>query len=209
MNRLLAALCDDLASAPWGKRFFANELLKEEETLAWLGQGEVEGWLNLPRRAWVRETRFPGLWYIQEENCAYLEVGSLPSLLLEAGERGEKALCPPMPEGLMNAPGLLVEALEHTVLDEPFQVNLALLPLNQADHLFLEHVLQDEARLVLRGYGETLAEKTIFSRLWRLRFYNVHGNLVLDALEVAKVPEIFAATIEDWQTSQKELLHLT
>jgi len=109
----------------------------------------------------------------------------------------------------MNAQGLLLEALSHVKSQQPFQVNLDHLPLNAADHSFLDAISQGYARVVLKGYGDTIAEKTRFSRLWRVRFFNVHSKIILDTMEVATVPSIFMATPEDWRISQQTLLRKT
>ena len=138
-----------------------------------------------------------------------MQIGPYPQILYTAGQAGDTTGLLSWPDDLMNAQGLLLEALSHVKSQQPFQVNLDHLPLNPADRCFLDAISQGYARVMLKGYGDAIAEKTRFSRLWRVRFFNVHGKLILDTLEVAVVPSIFMATPEDWRVSQQTLLRRT
>lgn len=177
-----------------------------------LGAGEIQGRLAMPQPVLLHETILPGIWWVQEQDGNdYLEVGLCPAVVTHAGLAGDTAL-PPWPDGLMNAPGLLAEALAHAQSGQALQVNLGMLPCNEADSIFLHQLSQQAAtrtaQLVLKGYGDTVAEKTTLSRIWRVRYFNVHSVLVLDTLEVATVPAVIMATDEDWQTSRRHLQQL-
>ena len=197
-----------LAEAPQGSRFERVNI--PEHCLVALSPGEIQGQLAMPRAALLHETTLPGIWWVQEQGGNdYLEVGLCPAVVFQAGLAGTTT-APPWPDGLMNAPGLLAEALAHAQAGQALQLNLGMLPFNEADRAFLDQLSQQaavrNAHLALKGYGDTVAEKTILSRLWRVRHFNVHGTLVLDTLEVATVPAVIMATDEDWQTSRQHLL---
>lgn len=195
-----------LANAPLGHAFAKKEV--PPEIWQTLGVGEVEGQIGNLHKTFFHETAFAGIWHIEETEAAYLQIGLYPQILYTAGQAGDTDL-PFWPADLMNAQGLLLEALSHVKSQQPFQVNLDHLPLNPADHCFLDTISQGHARIVLKGYGDAIAEKTRFSRLWRVRFFNVHSKLILDTLEVATVPSIVMATPEDWRVSQQTLLRRT
>ena len=132
-----------LAEAPQGSRFERVNI--PGHCLVELSPGEIQGQLAVPRAALLHETTLPGIWWVQEQGGNdYLEVGLCPAVVFQAGLAGTTT-APLWPDGLMNAPGLLAEALAHAQTGQALQVNLGMLPFNEADRAFLDQLSQQAA----------------------------------------------------------------
>ncbi|MBL8343919.1 MAG: hydrogenase expression/formation protein [Rubrivivax sp.] len=178
-------------------------------------------------RVRVQESVFAGVWRVLHLGPAgevvrdRLEVGALPQPLLDAavddGVRPARARTAdePPPADVMNAPSLLAELDEQRRQwkpgDAPHVVNLTLLPLTDGDS---QHLTREvgEGRVVIlsRGYGNCRITSTRLPRTWRVTYFNSTDRIILDTLEISRVPEVACASLEDLEDSAErvaEVLH--
>lgn len=173
----------------------------------------------------AQETRLAGVWRVRETDAAgnvlrdVLEVGNIPGFVRDmAFDGASKTLdladlaSKPLPDAVMNAPGVLAELNQQVVLrqhnsDAPKHiVNLSLLPLGEGDLAFLsEHLGTGWIDIVSRGYGNCRMTATAVQNLWWVQFFNSDDRLILNTLEVTDVPEAALAAAEDLQDSALRL----
>jgi hydrogenase-1 operon protein HyaF len=148
-----------------------------------------------------------------------LEVTTLPSALIEQAMldgcvRGAELASCAIPEGLMNAPAILSELRAHwrTGTHEaatPHVINLSLLPISEADALYLDAELgRGTVTLLSRGYGNCRISSTERPATWRVTYYNSEDTVILDTLEVSRVPEVACAARQDLEESALRLAEL-
>ncbi|QJD28681.1 hydrogenase expression/formation protein [Methylococcus geothermalis] len=197
----------DLARCDTPSRRFVDEVL---------GEGEVIIRIAAPRdRLMIRESVFAGVWRIQhyqddEPRLDYLETGPVPGTVYEWAER-LTADAPPQrpqrfPEGLMNAPALLTEIFDHSAdcrADRPHVINLSLLPLTPEDSNFLIETLGLAGLSILsRGYGDCRVSLTRLPNVWWVQYFNSPGQLILNTLEITRLPAVVKAAPEDLEDSR-------
>jgi hydrogenase-1 operon protein HyaF len=167
----------------------------------------------------VQESVFAGLWRVLHLDAEgrvvrdRLEVGAVPQPLLDAAvEDGIRPAAPaqPVPEGVMNAPSLLAELDEQRRLwklgDAPHVINLTLLPLTTGDSEYLTRRIGEGRVLILsRGYGNCRITNTHIPRTWRVTYFNSTDIVILDTLEVCRVPEVACASLEDLEDSAERV----
>lgn len=175
-----------------------------------LGEGEVSARVATDPEVRVQETVFAGLWRVLGAGSDTLEIASYPPILREAAERdGRDQLSVPaaIPQGCMNAAGVLAEVAGHLAAYAPGQaartVNLSLLPLTAEDADFIAATLGVGPVVILsRGYGNCRITATALRHLWRVQFFNSQDRLILDTLEVTPMPAVAAAAAEDLDDSR-------
>jgi len=191
-----------------------------------LGDGEVRALLTGPRAGRVQETRLAGVWWVRApsapshpqgtEGQDYLEVADLPGLIRAAafdGAADQAPLPDPLPTGVMNAPGVLVEVnaavAGHRPGDLPHIVNLTLLPQTPEDLICLDATLgTGPVTLVSRGYGTCRVSATGLKHCWRVRHFNAQDQLILDSIEVTPAPVAVLAAQEDLDDSAARLAEI-
>lgn len=189
-----------------------------------LGEGEVSVLLEDPTgRIEVQETVFAGLWCLRalpasdtESLREQVEIAAFPRSVLSRAFPAARtmdlaALTPP--SGIVNAPAILTELLEHSAAWRPgavsHSINLTLLPHTPEDLAFIDHVLgQGRVTILSRGYGNCRIEATATPHVWRVRYYNSMDTLILDMIEVVDVPEVACAAPEDIQDSAQRLAEI-
>lgn len=174
-------------------------------------------------RVRVQESVFAGVWrvlHLGPDGAVVrdrLEVGTLPQPLLDAAAedgvrpaRGPEAAAEPLPADVMNAPSLLAELEDQRRQwkpgDAPHVINLSLLPLTDGDS---QHLTREvgEGRVVIlsRGYGNCRITSTRLPRTWRVTYFNSTDRIILDTLEISRVPEVACASLEDLEDSAERV----
>jgi hydrogenase-1 operon protein HyaF len=170
----------------------------------------------------AQETRLAGVWRVRgRRNDAgarrrdVLEVADVPGFVRAhgfAGGRGHIDLPQPLPDGVMNAPGVVAELLEqvraraHGEPRPPHIVNLTLLPQSEQDLALLGEVLgRGPVSILSRGYGNCRVTATVLRDVWWVQYFNSDDRLILNTLEVTDVPASVLAAQEDFEDSAERL----
>ena len=187
-----------------------------------LGEGEVSVRYAGPREAHIQETRLAGVWRVQMRGAHgglqrdTLEIADIPALVRHTafdGAREHLALAPEVPDGVLNAPPVLVELLDRSAAWRPGQeahvVNLTLLPQTEADLAYLQAQLgQGPVTLLSRGYGNCRISATGLAHVWWVQHFNSEDKLILDTLVVTDVPAEALAAQEDIEDSAARLAEI-
>ncbi|MBY5984740.1 hydrogenase expression/formation protein [Halomonas sp. DP5Y7-2] len=170
-----------------------------------LGEGEVSVRATGEPSCDVQESIFAGLWRVTTvgsgEADERIEIGRVPSAALKTPPK--RIFCPPEPAaGVVNGPFIVTELVErchaHRPGDEPYAINLSLLPHTPEDLHYLELALgQGEVSILSRGYGNCRIDSTALEHVWRVRYFNSQDALILDVIEVSDIPEVACAAPED------------
>ncbi|MCU0940395.1 MAG: hydrogenase expression/formation protein [Burkholderiaceae bacterium] len=190
-----------------------------------LGEGEVA--IRIAQQNGIRhdvriqETVFAGVWRERHHDAAgrllhdYLLAASIPSAAVDFAERSSTPMVPAidLPAGAMNSPSLLTEiragVARYKAGDEAHVINLTLLPLTPDDHGVLERALPVGTVAILsRGFGNCRVTSTTIRNLWRVQYFNSMQTLILDTLEITRVPEVALAAGEDLADSRERLVEL-
>ncbi len=166
----------------------------------------------------VQETSLPGVWWHRtldaHKACVdeMLEVGAIPQLVQQSSfaDAAANFALPDanaLPNGIINAPGLLSE-LHAAVTQQSFGhvINLSLLPLSPED---LTHITQclgvGKTAILSRGYGNCRITATAIQNVWWVQYFNSTDTLILNTLEVVDVPLVACASTEDLADSRERL----
>lgn len=180
-----------------------------------LGEGEVAIKVGGKDAVEIQESVFAGLWRVTSRDVdhasgsvrEHLEIGVVP---LAVGQcRQQRIFCPPEAgQGVVNGPFIvseLIERCEERVPgnelcsnNEPYAINLSLLPHTPEDLAYLDEALgRGEVTILSRGYGNCRIDSTALDHVWRVRYFNSQDSLILDVIEVSDVPEVACAAAED------------
>jgi hydrogenase-1 operon protein HyaF len=183
-----------------------------------LGEGEVAICYDDVVKARTQESILAGVWRTLYVDAAdqviadILEVADAPHVVrqplasansIDVGSNETSA-------DVMNALPILVELQSHceayAATGAAHVINLTLLPLSDADLVFLDEQLGRGAVDTLsRAYGKCQVISTKVPNVWWVRFYNSMGTLILNTLEVVDVPAVICAAPEDLQDSAERL----
>jgi hydrogenase-1 operon protein HyaF len=220
LRAALAALRTPDAAAGGTTVIDLDALGAEDRTLLnqVLGEGEVAAQVIDEQGVRVQESVFAGVWrvvYLQDGQPARdtLEVGFVPQALVHAAEEDARRPRPAFeaaPDGVMNAPSLLAELQDRQRQWQPGQpphvINMTLLPLSAGDVAHLDAQLGAGRVLVLsRGYGNCRITNTRLPRTWRVTYFNSTDIVILDTLEVSRMPDVACAAWEDLEDSAERL----
>lgn len=202
-------------------RLSLNHLTSDEMTLMQelLGEGEVAIQFQNPTLPEIQETRLTGVWWARQKQDKqwqqWLEVAAIPEAVTQhtfnrasrpqVELQGEAAHC--------NAAPLITEVLEASLQLEKGEtggsdkvINLSLLPFTAEDHQVLaSHLGIGETLVLSRGYGNCRITSTATPWVWRVQYFNNTDQLILDTLEVTRVPEVACAAQEDLEDSAERL----
>jgi hydrogenase-1 operon protein HyaF len=186
----------------------------------------------------AQESVFAGLWRCAELDAQggltryWLEAGPIPAAVLAAARAdeltpaaapaeasgpapGDASLLDPAawPTGAMNSPALLAElrgrVAAHRRGEHGGQINLSLLPLSPADHEVLAQALPaGPVAIISRGFGNCHVGSTSVPGVWRQQYFNSRNTLILELVEVTRLPEVATASPEDLQDSRERLAEL-
>jgi hydrogenase-1 operon protein HyaF len=182
-----------------------------------LGEGEVSviGGAHLQ----AQESVLAGVWRVRrvpggEHPAAdYIEVGAFPAEILgSAFETAQDAVVMPETLGpnIFNAPPLVPEINENIAkassVTGPHVINLSLLPHTEEDRAFLaERLGNGDTTILSRGYGNCRITSTGTKNTWWVQFYNSQDTLILNSIEIVRVPEVACAAPEDIADSAERL----
>lgn len=177
-----------------------------------LGEGEIAVRIDETPLIEAQESVFAGIWRIREVGDLrgeYIEVGAVPDAVFTRGLEMPRIPLEPSP-GVVNGPYLLAEILEqvHQRSENaaPHVVNLTLMPHTPEDLDYLAECLgKGPTTFLSRGYGNCRIEATAYPTVWRVRYYNSQDALILDTIEVSKIPEVACAAPEDIRDSATRL----
>ncbi|NDY89808.1 hydrogenase expression/formation protein [Ideonella livida] len=189
-----------------------------------LGEGEVSAQvLRRPgdmaggAQVRVQESVFAGVWRVvlqadDGRQHDWIEIGPVPEVLVHAAqEDGRHAPAPlPLPPGVLNARSVLTELAAHRQTwraGQPAEVvNLSLLPLAPEDIAYLDAQIGTGRVLILsRGYGNCRITNACVPHTWRVVYYNSQDTVILNAVEVVRIPEVACAAPEDLADSAERL----
>ncbi len=180
-----------------------------------LGEGEVSGRLSLDGVDYrVSESLMAGLWRVQgSDGSAWLEVGPVPAVIRRAAE----SLAPApfaMPEaapGVMNGLAVLAEVSQHAAdwdgsAEHNRVLNFTLMPMSPEDQALLLRVLgRAELALESGGFGQCNVLATTVRHVWAVQYLNAMGHVILDTLEIGRIPDAVLASREDFEDSCRRL----
>ena len=182
-----------------------------------LGEGEVS--IIAGSTTQVQESVLAGVWRVHETDATSaligdtIEIGEFPlSALKAAQDAGGDSLraIDANALDLMNAPALAAELADKLAAfgpdAAPHVINLTLLPVSEGDLAYLEARLGPGAITILsRGYGNCRISSTGVRNAWRVRYFNAREALILDTIEVSRLPGVACAAVQDLEDSAERL----
>jgi hydrogenase-1 operon protein HyaF len=227
VRRLLRELAERVAGSVRGESAGSLDLLHEDEECRRffgeiLGRGEVVATAHCDgQQIRVEESVFAGVWREtrrREDVPVRDEIvcGPIPDSLPELAERltaGHRCAPPAdYPPDLMNAPSVLCELLSKSETFRPGRediVNLTLFPLTAEDLAYLDRQLGSGGlELLTRGYGECRMRLTAVPNLWWVQYFNASAQMILNTLEVTRLPQVARAAPEDLEDTRRRLLEV-
>ena len=188
-----------------------------------LGDGEVSATCGGKMNAEIQESVLAGLWRVRylDDNMDIIrdtmEVAYIPGLVSELTfHEAEESLDVSdlkIPDNVYNAAPLLTEISdklpEYKPGDEPHVINLSLLPHTEEDIEYLSASLGIGPTIILsRGYGNCRLSSTNTKNVWWVQYYNSQDTLILNTIEISKVPEVAVAAPEDISDSAIRLVEI-
>jgi hydrogenase-1 operon protein HyaF len=185
-----------------------------------LGDGEVSVVFEGMLRAVSQESVLAGVWrvqYLDDQGAVerdVVEIAGVPSLVSHAVFSDAKIAidfdAEHAPAGVANALPILTELAdklaEATDESEPHVINLSLLPCTDEDMEFLAGALGSGPAVILsRGYGNCRVTSTGTRFAWWVQYFNSQDALILNTLEISRVPAVVAAAPEDIEDSRARL----
>lgn len=183
-----------------------------------LGEGEVSAKALLADggEARIQESVFAGVWRVcrfdanGQQTGDSVEVAPIPELLIERAQAASRWLdaLPLMPATLMNAAPIGAELLarQRQALDSPHVINFTLLPVTPDDLAWITDVVGEGAvGIFSRGYGKCRVLATALTHVWRVQYFNTMNTLLLDTLEITRIPDVTLADGEDIADSAERL----
>ncbi len=184
-------------------RVFYNQLL---------GNGEVSIQCSGHLNAKIQESVLAGVWRVQylddDENIIRdtMEIADVPGIVSEltfqdAAENLDVSKLQ-IPDNVYNAAPLLAEISdklpEFNANGTVHVINLSLLPHTEEDIQYLSDSLGIGPVVILsRGYGNCRISSTGTKNVWWVQYYNSQDTLILNTLEISKVPDVACASQED------------
>jgi len=185
-----------------------------------LGEGEVSVQCGGEISALIQESVLAGVWRVQYVDAARkiirdtIEVADIPGLVSEMTFQNAVEYIDieqlNIPDTIYNAPPLLTELsnklTEHTPANDPHTINLSLLPHSEEDIKFLSDSLGIGPIVILsRGYGNCRISSTKTKNVWWVQYFNSQETLILNTLEISRVPGVACASKEDIEDSASRL----
>lgn len=196
-----------------------GQVLGEGEVSAQvLARPELRSFGHADVRLHAQESVFAGVWRVIRtgddggvQDC--IEVGPVPAALLAAAEedaRRARGTPHPVPPEAVNVPALLTELADARARWQPSAaahvVNLTLLPLSPEDIGVIDHQLgTGRVAILSRGYGNCRITNCCVARTWRVVYYNSQDAVILNSIEVTRLPEVACAAHEDLVDSAERL----
>ncbi len=180
-----------------------------------LGEGEVTGQVTLDGVGYrITESLLTGLWHLQgSDGSEWVEVAPVPAVVARAAESLQPApvaLPEPVP-GVMNGLAVLAEVNDHAARwdgtgDHNRVINFTLLPMSPEDQRLLIDVLgRADLALESGGFGQCRVLATTVRHVWAVQYLNAMGHIILDTLEIGRIPDAVLAAREDFEDSHRRL----
>ncbi len=191
------------------------------------GEGEVAAKFETPTfKIHAQESVFAGIWRVVHMSGFgdswhladdYIEIASFPECLidLEDGVDLDQMVANfTWPAEVMNAPTLMEEMREQIALDraqgrvreQAYIINLTLLPLSPEDVGVMDALLGDSQVTILsRGYGNCRITRCAVAGVWRVVYYNSQDSMILNTIEIVRIPSVACASAEDLHDSAERL----
>jgi hydrogenase-1 operon protein HyaF len=202
----------DLGALDAANRQLINQLL---------GEGEVSA--RVLRRDGhlldIQESVFAGVWRVLEYDTAdrlcgdRIEACPVPAAVWrEARAFGRPALdvsASAQHDGLMNAAPVASEiaAQMGKAGETAHVINFSLLPMNPDDLRWLESLLgPGNSGVFSRGYGKCRIMSTSLANVWRVQYFNGMNGILLDTVEIVRIPEVALASADDLADSLERLI---
>ena len=187
-----------------------------------LGEGEVSITVTHDdgTETQIQESILTGIWRVQTldsnqrmlDDC--LEIADIPTVVRSESVRGNHDIdcsLEALPEGVQNAPPLLVEIADRLSEvegnpDYVHVINLSLLPLTAEDLILLgERLGVGPTTILSRGYGNCRIGATAKDGVWWIKYYNSQDVLILNTIEITMIPEVALAAPEDIAASRARM----
>ncbi len=183
-----------------------------------LGSGEVS--IVAGSDAQIQESVMAGIWRVRRAGtdgriaADVVEIGHVPSGIWAAafGAAPEfVALNDSVPPAEAQTSSALLSEINDNLARPPadggaYTINLSLLPHTEADLAYLASSLGGGSVVILsRGYGNCRISSTGTRNVWWVQYYNSQDALILNTIEISKVPEVACAAIEDIADSADRL----
>jgi len=191
-----------------------------------MGEGEVSAQISLADGGslQIQETVYAGIWRVLELDAAgrlradHVEIASAPAAVAREAQRAgaARAELPPLPErGLMNGPGIareIIAAHEAAMASGGagcHVVNFSLQPVSAEDMAWLDRMIGGgPVGIFSRGYGKCVVTSTGLRHVWRVRYFDGMNKMLLDTLEITRVPAAARAATEDLADTLERLREL-
>jgi hydrogenase-1 operon protein HyaF len=189
-----------------------------------LGEGEVAVVVKADIDVSIQETVFAGVWREQHFGATgvllhdYLLAAPIPPVVsaIAAERAADRLRALELPAGAMNVAPLLHELAEAMRRCgppnqgmPPHVINLTLLPLSREDASHLDLVLDGGSVTILsRGFGNCRISSTAARHVWRVQYFNNMQTLILNTLEVVRIPQAAIAAREDLEETRERLADL-
>jgi hydrogenase-1 operon protein HyaF len=186
-----------------------------------LGEGEVS--IIAGDAIQAQESVLAGVWRVHEVGGDgaltgdVIEVGEFPQSVLklaqDTGRNGLRPVEEAASDDLMNAPALAAELADKLAAFSPdappHAINLTLLPVSDGDLAYLEKRLGHGAVTILsRGYGNCRISSTGVKNAWWVRYFNSREALILNTIEVTRLPGVACAAEQDLEDSAERLAEI-
>jgi hydrogenase-1 operon protein HyaF len=195
-----------------------------------MGEGEVSAQVVRPPNRTrssaaalvrIQESRYPGVWRVIVDSADgeriddRIEIGAMASAVLDAADHSGTT-CGVVPDTagheLMNAPSIateIVAAHAKAVAQHgtgSHVINFSLLPVTPADLAWLDRMLgAGTIGLFSTGYGKCTVTATGWRHVWRVRYFDGTNKVLLDTLEITRIPEVVVASADDLADSLSHL----
>lgn len=224
IDRLIGMLQDYDGDAEHYPALDISDLDAENRTLInqLLGEGEVSARVKRldGHQLDIQESVFAGVWRVLEMGpddtllSDRIEACPIPAdVWREARAFGRPAL--PLPDeaslsGLTNAAPVATEIAEHMArpdADGPHVINFSLLPMSPDDLAWLDALLgPGNSGVFSRGYGKCRVMATSLANVWRVQYFNGMNALLLDTVEITRIPDVALASGDDLQDALERLI---
>ncbi len=185
-----------------------------------MGEGEVS--IVAGPSIQVQELVLAGVWRVHEVDdrgalvSDTIEVGEFPQRVLKAAQAAARTGLRPLDAAatdLMNAPALAAELTDKLATFRPdaapHVINLTLLPVSEADLAYLDKRLGQGAVTILsRGYGNCRISSTAVRNAWWVRYFNSRESLILNTIEITRIPGVACAAVQDLEDSAERLAEI-
>lgn len=181
-----------------------------------LGEGEVSAMTKPVAGGELRiqESVFAGIWRVLEEDgqgnviADRIEACPIPHQVWQEAQafgRAEAVMPDPGNVPLMNAGHVMQEIaakLSQPLGIEPYIINFSLLPMSPEDMAYIDACLGGgNSGVFSRGYGKCRVMSTALKNVWKVQYFNGMNSILLDTIEITRIPEVALASMEDLEDS--------